>query len=166
MQRALPAAGLVALFVAIAAALVAGIQAPPSTAGGLVAPASLGGARLASSLRGPAALAEISRLHGRRIGGDDALMAGYEYGLLLWVTASGSAFRAGSLLFRMNRGMSGGTDVFTAPRGREIRGRTVFITDGLGQRHAYYQSGRYVVWLAAPAAVAEQALQDLLHTYP
>lgn len=85
--RAVTAAGLISLLAAIVVALAAAVQTPPSTAGGLVAPNSLGGARLASSLRGSAALAEISRLHGRRIESDDALIARYEHGLLLWVTA-------------------------------------------------------------------------------
>src|SRR3990170_493984 len=87
-------------------------------------------------------------------------------GIVLWITTSRSALRATALLWRMNRRMAGGTSVFTAPQAREIHGRTVFSTAGLGARHFYYQSGNNVLWLQAPEGLAEAALQDLLTHYP
>src|SRR3972149_3919987 len=53
-----------------------------------------------------------------------------------------------------------------APQAREIHGRTVFSTAGLGARHFYYQSGNNVLWLQAPEGLAETALQELLAHYP
>src|SRR3989304_6229017 len=67
---------------------------------------------------------------------------------------------------RVHRRMAGGPSVFTAPQAREIHGRTVFSTAGLGARHFYYQSGNNVLWLQAPEGLAETALQELLTHYP
>ena len=40
--------------------------------------------------------------------------------------------------------------------------RDVYALDGMGQKHFYFQSGKYLVWLAANPEIAEQALQEAL----
>ena len=161
--------GLAVVLAVVVATFLANTGIPTTghpTAGDLRPPAALAGAPLAESVRGPAALREVARLHGRRIDAADALVLHYEQGIVLWITTSRSALRGTALLWRMNRRMAGGTSVFTAPQAREIHGRTVFSTAGLGARHFYYQSGNNVLWLQAPEGLAEAALQDLLTHYP
>jgi len=167
--RVLTGVGLAAIAAAIVVALLANTSNPPSgqsASPGLRVPAALAGSPLVASVRGAAALREVSRLHGRAIDATDAVVARYAGGITVWVSASSSPLRAATLLWRMNRRMANGTAAFAAPRPQEIRGRTVFTTAGMGQQHVYYQSGRYVLWLAAPAGAAEGAIEALLAAYP
>jgi hypothetical protein len=83
------------------------------------------------------------------------------------VSASPSALAASRLLWRMNRRMAGGTEVFSAPRPQQVGERSVFSTEGIGQIHYYYQSGARVIWLAVPPGPhASSSLEGLLKAYP
>lgn len=168
MRRALTVGGLLVIAAAVVAALWLSVDAtgthPADST--LRAPQALAGEPLVASVRGPAALEEIARLHGRRLDAADALVARYAGGITVWISASPSSLNAAGLLFQMNRRLGGGTGVFAAPQTQQLSGRTVFTTTGLGQRHYYYQSGHTVVWLAAPAPLADDVLQTLLMTYP
>jgi len=166
--RVLSGVGLAAILAAVTVALLANTSNPPSGQSAspeLRVPAALAGTPVVSTLRGPAALEAIGRLHGRRIAAADALVARYAGGATVWISASSSPLKASSLLWRMNRGLAGGTRVFSDPRPRQLGGRTIFMTEGQGQQHAYYQSGRYVLWIASPGDVG-RALEDLLDLYP
>ena len=53
------------------------------------------------------------------------------------------------------------------PSGVEIlSNHEVYALDGMGQKHFYFRSGKYLIWLAANAEVADQALQQALNFYP
>lgn len=168
--RVLTGVGLAAVFAAIVVALLANTTNPPSGQSAsheLRVPAALAGISLAATARGQAALAEVSRLHGKRIEAADAVVARYQDGTTLWVSVSATAPEASRLLWRMNRRMANGTNVFSAPRPQEIGGRTVFVTEGMGQTHYYYQSGNRVLWLTvARGTHAPTAIETLLTLYP
>jgi hypothetical protein len=36
----------------------------------------------------------------------------------------------------------------------------------MGQRHYYFQSENFVIWLAADPSVADEAIQQILEVYP
>ena len=166
--RVLTGVGLAAITAAIVVALLANTSNPPSgqsASPGLRVPAALAGTPLTAAARGPAAVKEVTRLHGTRIEVDDAVVARYG-AATLWISASPSPLKASTLLWRMNRRMAGGTSMFADPQPEQRRGRTVFATSGMGQRHIYYQSGSAVLWLAVPPDGAEQALEELLTLYP
>lgn len=168
--RVLTGVGLAAIFAAVVVALLANTSNPPS--GQSASPelrvlTALAGTPITDTIRGPAARTAISRLHGRTIAGVDALVARYQDGSTLWINVSPSALEASRLMWRMNRRLAGGTRDFSAPRPQDLRGRTVFVTEGLGQVHYYYQSGTRVLWLAVPRGPhAEAALRALLAQYP
>lgn len=167
--RVLTTVGLAVIAVAIVAVLVANTGAPSNlvlTPDGLRVPQTLAGSPLVVSARGVGALREIARLHGKRIDATDAVVARYDNGITLWISQSPTALAASSLLWRMNRRMAGGTEVFSTPEPKQVHNRTVFVTTGLGQRHIYYQSERRVLWVAAPAPLAETAADELLAIYP
>ena len=170
LGRALPGAGLVALFAVIVVVLVANVSRAPRERprlNELPVPAALAGAPIVTSLRGPAALAEVSRLHGKTIEVVDAAVARYRDGSTIWISASSSALDASRLFWRMNRRMANGTQVFSTPRPQEVGGRPVFVTEGIGQVHYYYQSGARVIWLAVPPGPhAGSAVEALLRLYP
>src|SRR3990172_8617137 len=125
---------------AIAVALVAstgGPQAPPGSPVHL--PSVLAGQSLISSVRGADAQDQVARLHGKSIDITDALVGQYRGG----ITLSESALKASSLLWAMNRRMAGGTATFSAPRPAQRHERTVFLTQGIGLEHVYFQRGAH-----------------------
>lgn len=168
--RVLTGVGLAAVFAAIVVVLLTNTNNPPSQTGPqdeLRVPAALAGTPIVTSLRGAAALTDVSRLHGKTIDAVDAAVARYRDGTTLWISASSSALAASRLFWRMNRRMANGTEVFSAPRLQEIAERSVFVTEGIGQIHYYYQSGARVIWLAVPPGPhAAATIEALLHLYP
>ena len=168
--RVLTGVGLAAVFAAIVVTLVVNTSKPSGeTRPGneLRVPATLAGNPIVTSLRGTAALADVSRLHGKTIDAVDAAVARYQNGATVWISVSSSALEASRLFWRMNRRMANGTEVFSAPRPQEIAGRSVFVTEGIGQIHYYYQSGTRVIWLAVPPGPhAGAAIEALLDLYP
>lgn len=167
--RVLTGVGLAAVFAAIVVAFLANTQQSHETEpqDELRIPSALAGTPIVTSLRGAAALADVSRLHGRTIVAVDAAVARYGDGTTLWISASSSALTASRLFWRMNRRMANGTEVFSTPRLQEIAGRSVFVTEGIGQIHYYYQSGARVIWLAVPPGPhAAAAIEALLDLYP
>src|SRR3989337_1468344 len=167
--RVLTGVGLAAVCAAIVVAFLANTQQSPEAEpqDGLRIPAALAGTPIVTSLRGAAALTDVSRLHGKTIAAVDAAVARYRDGTTLWISASSSALAASRLFWRMNRRMANGTEVFSTPRLQEIAGRSVFVTEGIGQIHYYYQSGARVIWLAVPPGPhAAATIEALLDLYP
>lgn len=161
--------GLLLLAIAVLAVNTVPPQRAPASGEKFDLPPALAGLRLEEAVTGRAALEEINRLHGRPIFSGSGVIARYrgEAGMAtLWIARARSPLQATWLLWRMNRRMRGGTRVFSAPRQLEVQGRMVFVTEGLGQRHLYYQSGALLLWLAAPPAIADEALQQLLRRFP
>lgn len=154
---------MVLIVAATAAALLAstsGAPAPPDRPAHL--PALLAGQPLVSSVRGEAAREQVARLHGKTIDIANAFVGQYAGGITLWISVSESPLRATSLLWAMNRRMAGGTATFAPPRSAQRHERTVFLTQGLGLEHAYFQRGANVVWVAAPAGTLDTVLDELL----
>ena len=50
----------------------------------------------------------------------------------------------------------------------EIRNdnRVVYVLNGMGQKHYYFQSKKLVIWLAADPTIADAAIQQILEVYP
>jgi len=44
--------------------------------------------------------------------------------------------------------------------------RTIYVLEGMGQMHFYFQSKNLVIWLAADPAVADAAIKQILEAYP
>jgi hypothetical protein len=59
-----------------------------------------------------------------------------------------------------------GNSPFTPIDEIQNRDRKVFVLDGMGQRHYYFQSKNLVIWLAANPSVADAAIQQILEVYP
>src|SRR3990170_5746824 len=141
--RVLTGVGLAAVSAAVVVALLANTSNPPSGQSAspeLRVPQALAGTPILTSSRGQAALTEVSRLHGTTIDAVDALVPRYEDGTTLWISA---------------------------PRPQELRGRPVFVTQGAGQVHYYYQSGTRVLWLGVPPGPhTGAAIEAVLELYP
>ena len=133
-------------------------------------PDAVAGMPLAQKTVGPEAVAEVTRLHGKAFPLISGAMATYggEGAVTLWVSGAPVSFIANEMVHAMTDKILKGRSPFTPTGTHDMDGRTVYELAGMGQRHYYFQAGRLVVWLAAPAgeALAEKALGEMLQFYP
>jgi hypothetical protein len=132
-------------------------------------PEALAGLTRTHAEEGGEALASITRLHGKAVRARDGFVAHYEgdggvamlYVTRAWVTPL-ATWQISRMAEGIERGRANAEGRFTHLRSREQDGVTLYSALGLGQVHYFYRSGATVVWLAADARVARQALADTL----
>jgi hypothetical protein len=121
---------------------------------------------------GPEAVAEVTRLHGKEFPLISGAMATYGEGVvLLWVSGAPASPMAAGMVRAMTDKIADASagsarSPFTPVGRRQMDGRTVYELSGMGQRHFYFQSGSFVIWLAADDAIAEGAIKDVMEFYP
>jgi len=129
-------------------------------------PASVAGHSLSSNVSGTAAIVEINRMHGKEF----PLLSGAvgEYGsrtqVKIWV--SGAEEDGSSFLVQMEEKIAEGRSPFTILGERTDGERVVYELEGLGQMHFYFQSLKYLIWLAVDEGISQQALKETLEFYP
>lgn len=129
-------------------------------------PEFLGELRLDHALRGEEALQAIDRLHGKEVAGKDSFVAHYEkdgVAAMLYVSKASSAGKAVRQVERMTERIQQGNTPFYHLKASDWEGTTVYSALGQGQIHYFFWKGIKVIWLAVDAAVAKQALYDLLN---
>jgi hypothetical protein len=123
---------------------------------------------LISAKFGLQAVDEIARLHNQTFpfASGAVGMYGSNHQVKLWVSGSWLNLMATRMVTAMGESIVESNSPFT-PTGESQNGRrTIYSLEGLEQQHYYFQSGRYVIWLAADPELAEQALQEVLGFYP
>ena len=65
----------------------------------------------------------------------------------------------------MRQKIAEGNSPFTPVDEFDSRHRKIYVLEGMGQRHYYFQSQNLVIWLAANPAFADKALQQILEVY-
>ncbi len=130
-------------------------------------PESVAGLPLTQALTGRAAVQEINHLHGLSFAITSGAVGIYgQEQAVLWVSGSPLGFMAARMQKKMEHRIAEGRSPFKPLETRQAGGRTVLALEGLGQQHFYFRSGRQLVWLAANASLAEQALAEALQFYP
>ena len=131
-------------------------------------PRRAAGLALSRETYGAAAIQEINQLHNLAF----PLVTGAvgEFGagpsVVLWVSGAEDENAAAQLLADMREKIDLGRSPFKS-LGENLDGaRVVYLLEGLGQRHYYFQSGNLLVWLAADRGLAEEALAEALDFYP
>lgn len=130
-------------------------------------PAKIAGLDLDSSESGEAAISEFTSMHGKEfpvISGD---IGHYGNGwITLWVAGTSTDTIAAEMVSSMQARIAEGNSPFTPAKEIRNGNRTVYVLDGMGQRHFYFQSKNLVIWLASDASVADGAIQQTLEDYP
>jgi len=131
-------------------------------------PNQIGSYSLGSKATGNAAIQEFTRLHGKSFPVLAGAKANYGSGnqVTLWVASTASTADTQQLMEAMRDKIAEGQSPFSPSGSSQASGRTVFALDGMGQKHFYFQSGKYLVWMAATADLADPALQQILTFYP
>ena len=130
-------------------------------------PHSIAGIRLASSKTGAQAIEAVSSMHGKEFPiefGEIGIYGNRE--ITLWVAGAVSYEAAAEMTTAMQDKIAQGNSPFTPTNEIQNRDRKVYVLDGMGQRHYYFQSKNLVIWLAANPSVADAAIQQILEVYP
>lgn len=125
------------------------------------------GLSIVSESSGSAALREFSQLHGQSFPVITGTKASYGAGnqIMLWVAGTASESTTRQLLEAMRDKIAAGNSPFQPAITRQEWGRTIYALDGMGQKHFYFGSGKYLIWLAANSEMADLALQEVLKFY-
>jgi hypothetical protein len=130
---------------------------------GQIAGLSLGGRSTSSQ-----AVGELTRLHGKGfpLSSGAVGMYGDQHQVKLWVAGAPIRPLASRMLIAMKDKIAEGNSPFTPTEERPDGGRVIYELEGMGQKHFYFQSGDLLIWLAADADLAEDALAQILEFYP
>lgn len=125
-------------------------------------PAKLGSLGLTQTMTGTEALAEFAQLHGKGFDLTGGYMAHYgKDQALLWVGQAKDAASAQTLLEEMAQKIGPDNAMFKDLQALDISGSTLYSAVGQGQQHFFYAVNDKIVWLAANADQAPDALHSL-----
>jgi hypothetical protein len=130
-------------------------------------PQTLGGMPLTQAIYGPEAVAGVIQLHGVDFPLEDAAIGqyGHQGEITLWISVEPDAATATELNDLMTEKINLGRSPFTNPVIQQIRGTPVYILEGLGQQHYYWQTEELIVWIAADFDIAMRVLGECLEYY-
>ena len=125
-------------------------------------PAKLGSLGLTQTMTGTEALAEFAQLHGKGFDLTGGYMAHYgKDQALLWVGQAKDAASAQKMLDEMAQKIGPDNAMFKDMQALNISGSTLYSAVGQGQQHFFYAVNDKIVWLAANADQAPDALHSL-----
>ena len=145
IARIVPFVFAVALVAAVAGGLWSAAKAQQGDA-----PQQLGSYRLREVTTGPAAVAQMSRLHGRGVGVVDGYVGHYEGpsgGAMLYVGETASEKDALDLLGQMEERIGAGNQYFTDLKSLTVEGVRLFTVRSGPQTHYFWQTGKKVIWM-------------------
>ncbi len=143
--RIVPFVFAVALVAAVAIGLWSAANGPQGDA-----PQQLGNYQLSELTTGPAAVAQMSRLHGKGVGVVDGYVGHYESasnGAMLYVGETASEKDAVDLLGQMAERIGAGNQYFTDLKPLTVEGVKVFTVRSGPQTHYFWQAGKKVIWM-------------------
>ncbi len=142
----------------------ANITIVPATLNKEGVPSKLGALALTQTITGTGALAEFAQLHGKGFdltGGYKATYAGEGKQATLWVGQAKDAATALIMLETMAEKIGPDNSMFQDLQPLDIGGRVLYSANGQGQEHFFYAVNDKIVWLAANADQAPDALHSL-----
>jgi len=130
-------------------------------------PPDMTGLPLNQAVYGPEAITGVIQLHGVDFPLEDAAIGSYgtQGEITLWVSVEPDENTATKLMDLMTEKINLGRSPFTLPVVKEFNNTTVYVLEGLGQQHYYWQVGKLILWLAADHEIADQALGESLMFY-
>jgi hypothetical protein len=139
--------------------------ATPDESGTL--PAQIAGLDLSGSESGEAAISEFTSMHGKAFPVTSGSIGYYGNGrITLWLAGTGDKSIAADMVSSMQARIAEGNSPFTPIDEIQNNDRKVYILEGMGQKHYYFQSNHLVIWLASDPSIADQAIEQILEVYP
>jgi hypothetical protein len=130
-------------------------------------PPRLVGLSLNQAIFGPEAITGVIQLHGVDFPLEDAAIGQYgtQGEITLWVSVEPEVTTATDLIDLMTEKINLGRSPFSFPVVKQFGDTPVYLLEGLGQQHYYWQAGHLVIWLAAEYEMADQVLKECLAFY-
>ena len=157
----------VGLALLIAAAITAPIALQLMRPAAASLPPMLGGMPVQNAIYAAQAVETIDRMHALSFPLSSGAVAAYgAFGeAVLYISGAPTEGLAERMTVDMTERIAENESPFT-PTGEEvINGTRVYMLDGQGQQHFYYQAGKLLIWLAADEWLASQALMDSMRFY-
>jgi hypothetical protein len=135
--------------------------------GELSLPDSIAGLKITNITSGDQAVADFENLHGKQFPVTSGSIGVYGNNeITLWAAGAPSVAIALEMTNAMKEKIAKGNSPFTPLDQFDQGNRTIYVLEGMGQKHFYFQSKNLVIWLAVSPAIADQALQQTLEVYP
>jgi hypothetical protein len=130
-------------------------------------PDSIAGLKITNITTGDQAMADFENLHDKQFpvtSGSIGIYGNNE--ITLWAAGAPSETIASEMTNSMTEKIAKGNSPFTPLEQITQGNRTIYVLEGMGQQHYYFQSNNLVIWLAVSPALADRALQQTLEVYP
>jgi len=130
-------------------------------------PAKAGTLHRVNTVRGTAANKFMYRMHGKTTGTHESIIGYYgnsDNKNVLHVSAFESTENAEKALINMASKIKKGSAGFTPVTAEQINELLVYQTSGMGLKHFFYRSGRFLIWWQAEPDKADKTFQDI-HTF-
>jgi hypothetical protein len=130
-------------------------------------PPDLAGLPLNQAVYGMEAITGVIQLHGVDFPLEDAAIGNYgtQGEITLWVSVEPDENTATDLMDLMTEKINLGRSPFTLPVVSVFNNTPVYVLEGLGQQHYYWQVDELILWLAADYELADQVLEESLAFY-
>lgn len=168
MKRSIPL-GLIAVGMMLVVGAFAWVYFGDSTisADAVTLPDQIGDLPRTDYRTGAQAMAEFEELHGKRFHLTAGTIGIYgKQQITVWVAGTSSDSTAAQMVEAMRERIAEGNSPFTPLSQTTDKNRTVYVLEGMGQKHFYFQSKNLVVWVAVEPALAEAVIQQILEAYP
>ena len=130
-------------------------------------PGQVAGLRLNEYQIGARAAPEIVKLHGKEFPiASGAIGIFGDNQITVWAAGAPLNSIASRMVETMQTEIVQGRSPFTPVAQFNQGNRIVYVLEGRGQRHYYFQSKNRVIWLAVDAAIADDAIQQILEAFP
>jgi len=130
-------------------------------------PDTVAGLQIAESKTGAQAVAEFENLHGKQFPITSGSIGIYgNHQITLWGAGVPTDSMAFDMVEAMQVKIAQGNSPFTPLEQFNQGKRTIYVLEGMGQKHYYFQSKNLVIWLASDPAIADAAVQQILEVYP
>ena len=130
-------------------------------------PEEIAGLQITEHDTGAQAAAEFKKLHGKKFPLTSGAMGIYgNHQITVWAAGTPLSFMASQMIDAMKDKIAAGNSPFIPMTEINDQDRIVYVLEGMGQRHYYFQSKNLVIWLAADPSLADDALQQTLEAFP
>jgi hypothetical protein len=133
----------------------------------IVLPNQLAGLQRTDYQTGAQAIAGFENLHGKQFPLISGAIGTYgDQQITVWVAGTYSESSASFMVESMREKIAEGNSPFTPLTQTNDNDRLVYVLEGMGQKHFYFQSKNLVIWVAADPALADTVIQQTLEVYP
>jgi len=130
-------------------------------------PDQIAGLQMTDYTTGAQAAAQFEDLHNKQFPLTSGAIGIYgDHEITLWAAGTPLNFMTARMVNAMEEKIAKRNSPFTPLEQLAQGPRTIYVLEGMGQKHFYFQSKNLIIWLAADPSIADEALEQTLEAYP